>query len=59
MVQGDTPEDELYSVACIECGKKVFKFSKNYLSDCGELTLVCSSCGETTKVTGNGEIRRG
>ena len=54
---GVSGQEEMYVVSCIHCGNRTFKFSKNYLHDCGEVTLVCPACGEYTKVKWSGEIR--
>ena len=56
-----TPEEQqnLYVVGCVICGKQVFRFSQNYLTDCGEISLVCPECGQRTKVDGNGTIQAG
>jgi len=52
-------QDELYGIGCIHCGNRIFRFSKSYIIDCGEVLLCCPYCGQTTKVTGNGEISTG
>jgi endogenous inhibitor of DNA gyrase (YacG/DUF329 family) len=58
-------DEELYSVACIHCGKRVFRFSNSLLKmtavgyGSGEITLICPACGGSTRVIGNGEIRTG
>jgi hypothetical protein len=57
--------EELHSVACIHCGKKVFTFSKNLFHlnrtgyGSGDVTLICPLCGGTTEVWGNGTIKAG
>ena len=50
-------QGEIYTVGCIHCNNRVFRFSQNYLVDCGRVVLICPACGQYTEVTGNGEIR--
>ena len=58
-------QGELYSVACIHCGKRVFRFSDNLFRvnaagyGCGDVTFTCPLCNGKTKVIGNGEIQAG
>jgi hypothetical protein len=58
-------QEELYAVACIHCGKRVFRFSENLFKltatgyGSGDITLHCPACGGSTIVQGNGEIRTG
>lgn len=52
-------QEDLYVVNCIHCDGKVFRFSKNYLADCGEVSIICPVCGQYTNVTGNGRIQTG
>jgi uncharacterized Zn finger protein len=43
-------EEQLFTVCCVNCGVRQFKFSQNLLEEYLEIFLRCSECGETTIV---------
>jgi len=53
-------KQEIIEIACVHCGKTLFKFSKNALNfdknGYGEIKLICPHCNSLTKYSSNGRI---
>jgi ribosomal protein S27E len=47
-------EEQLFTVCCVNCNNRAFKFSKNLLEEYGVVFLKCPECAEETEVTYNG-----
>ncbi|MDR2782525.1 MAG: hypothetical protein LBB48_01545 [Treponema sp.] len=47
-------DEQLFTVCCVNCNKRIFKFSQNFLEEYGIVFLKCPERAEATEVTYDG-----